>query len=60
MWTCSLRSVALILLGESHVFERRQSPLQICGRRKELGSFQGEEEAARCYDRHSVLAWGAR
>ena len=33
---------------------------QVFGKRKELGSFATEEDAARCYDKHAVLAWGAR
>ncbi|CAL8469832.1 g9374 [Coccomyxa elongata] len=47
-------------VGLSKKFNRWKALIKVCGRRKELGSFQGEEEAARCYDRHSVLAWGAR
>ena len=47
-------------VGLSKKFNRWKSLIKVCGRRKELGSFLGEEEAARCYDRHSVLAWGAR
>ncbi|BDA43845.1 probable AP2-like ethylene-responsive transcription factor PLT2 [Coccomyxa sp. Obi] len=47
-------------VGLSKKFNRWKALIKICGRRKELGSFPGEEEAARCYDRHSVLAWGAR
>lgn len=34
--------------------------IQVHGRRREVGSFFSEEEAARCYDRHAVLAWGVR
>jgi hypothetical protein len=47
-------------IGLSKKFNRWKALIKVNGRRKELGSFLSEEEAAHCYDRHAVLAWGAR
>lgn len=47
-------------VGLSKKHNRWKALIKVHGKRKELGSFTSEEAAARCYDRHAVLAWGAR
>ena len=47
-------------MGLSKNFNRWKALIKVRGKRKELGSFLSEEEAAHCYDRYAVLAWGAR
>ncbi|CAK0757170.1 hypothetical protein CVIRNUC_002518 [Coccomyxa viridis] len=47
-------------IGLSKKHNRWKALIKVHGKRKELGSFTTEEAAARCYDRHAVLAWGAR
>jgi hypothetical protein len=47
-------------VGLSKKHNRWKALIKVHGKRKELGSFPTEEAAARCYDRHAVLAWGAR
>lgn len=47
-------------VGLSKKHNRWKALIKVHGKRKELGSFTTEEAAARCYDRHAVLAWGAR
>ena len=46
--------------GLSKKFNRWKALIKINGKRKEIASFADEAEAARCYDRHATLAWGAR
>ena len=46
--------------GLSKKFNRWKALIKVHGKRKELGSFAAEEDAARCYDKHAVLAWGVR
>ncbi len=47
-------------VGLSKKHNRWKALIKVHGKRKELGSFTTEEGAARCYDKHAVLAWGAR
>ena len=49
-----------VFQGLSKKFNRWKALIKINGKRKELASFASEAEAARCYDRHATLAWGAR
>eukprot|EP00884_Botryococcus_braunii_P018485 jgi/Botrbrau1/531/Bobra.0010s0006.1 len=46
--------------GLAKANKRWKALIKVNGKRKEVGSFNSEEEAARCYDRFAVLAWGVR
>ncbi len=54
------RAKASAFQGLSKKFNRWKALIKIHGKRKEIASFGDEAEAARCYDRHATLAWGAR
>ena len=54
------RAKTSVFQGLSKKFNRWKALIKINGKRKELASFSSEPEAARCYDRHATLAWGAR
>ncbi|KAK9845452.1 hypothetical protein WJX81_006742 [Elliptochloris bilobata] len=54
------RAKASFFQGLSKKFNRWKALIKINGKRKELASFPSEAKAARCYDLHATLAWGAR